>query len=151
MDKNKKYKIGYTSGVYDLFHIGHLNVLERAKEMCDVLIVGVTTDKLCFERKQKYPVFNQDERCRIVGALRCVDKVVLQEDMDKVSMVKKIGADAVFVGSDWQGTPTWIEYEKEFAALGCDTIYLKHTDGVSSTIIKDRLIDQLENGRGAAK
>lgn len=100
----KKYKIGYTSGVYDMFHIGHLNILQRAKDLCETLVVGVTTDELCYTRKNKYPIICQDNRKAIVGAIRYVDKVVDQTDMDKLNMVKTLGAEAVFVGSDWKGT-----------------------------------------------
>lgn len=135
----KKFKIGYTTGVYDMFHIGHLNLLKHAKEQCDYLIVGVTTDQLCFARKKKYPIICENDRMAIVKELRCVDEVVLQEDMDKLSAVKKYNADAVFVGSDWQGTPAWTRYEKEFAEYGCDVVYLQHTDGISSSILRERL------------
>lgn len=135
----KKYKIGYTTGVYDMFHIGHLNVLQRAKAQCDYLIVGVTTDALCYQRKKKYPIICQEDRMAIIKELRCVDQVVQQEDMDKLSAVKKYHADAVFVGSDWEGTEAWNQYEKEFAEVGCTVVYLDHTDGISSTILRDRL------------
>lgn len=139
--ESKKYKIGYTTGVYDMFHIGHLNILKRAKEQCDYLIVGVTTDALCFERKNKYPIICEEDRIAIVQAIRYVDRVVLQSDMDKLKAVKVYGADAVFVGSDWKGTPSWKQYEQEFAAEGCTVVYLDHTDGISSTILRDRLND----------
>ena len=135
----KKFKIGYTTGVYDMFHIGHLNVIKRAKEQCDYLIVGVTTDELCFKRKNKYPIICENDRMAIVKELRCVDKVIPQENMDKLAAVKKYLADVVFVGSDWKGTPEWNEYEKEFGEVGCTVIYLDHTDGISSTILRDRL------------
>ena len=138
----KKYKIGYTTGVYDMFHIGHLNILKRAKEQCETLIVGVTTDELCFTRKKKYPIIKELERMAIVGAIRYVDKVVPQTDMDKVRAVKELGADAVFVGSDWKGTDAWNEYEKEFAKVGCTVVYLDHTDGISSTILREKLNNQ---------
>ncbi|MCM1516379.1 MAG: adenylyltransferase/cytidyltransferase family protein [Paraprevotella sp.] len=136
---NKKYKIGYTTGVYDMFHIGHLNILRRAKEQCEVLIVGVTTDKLCHSRKQKYPIICEQERMAIVEAIRYVDKVVPQADMEKIRPVKELGADAVFVGSDWKGTDAWNQYEKDFAAVGCTVVYLDHTDGISSTILRDKM------------
>lgn len=136
---NKKYKIGYTTGVYDMFHIGHLNILKRAKEQCEFLIVGVTTDELCFKRKQKYPIICEADRMAIVAELRCVDQVVPQENMDKLEAIKKYGADAVFVGSDWKGTDSWNQYEKDFAEVGCTVVYLDHTDGISSTILRDRL------------
>ena len=137
--ENKKYKIGYTTGVFDMFHIGHLNVLERAAAQCEKLIVGVTTDELCFERKHKYPIIPQCDRVRIVKAIRCVDEVVLQEDMDKLKAVKQLGCDAVFVGGDWKGTPQWETYEKQFSQIGCTVVYLEHTDGISSTILRERL------------
>ena len=137
--ENKKYRIGYTTGVYDMFHIGHLNILARAKELCDTLIVGVTTDELCYKRKGKYPIISEGDRVRIVEAVRFVDRVVPQADMDKLATVKELGCDVVFVGSDWKGTPSWEEYEKEFAEVGCDVVYLDHTDGISSSILRERL------------
>lgn len=135
----KKYRIGYTTGVYDMFHIGHLNILRRAKEMCDCLIVGVTTDNLCYQRKGKYPVIPEADRSAIVKAIRYVDQVVPQENMDKLEAVKRLKIDAVFVGSDWQGTEEWNQYEREFAAVGCEVVYLDYTEGISSTILRDRL------------
>ncbi len=135
----KIYKIGYTTGVYDMFHIGHLNILKRAKAMCDYLIVGVTTDDLCFLVKSKYPIIKEEERMAIVSELRCVDQVVRQENMDKLEAVKKYNVDVVFVGSDWKGTEAWNNYEKDFATIGCKVVYLEHTDGISSTILRDKL------------
>ena len=135
----KKYKIGYTTGVYDMFHIGHLNILKRAKEQCEVLIVGVTTDAPCHARKGKYPIIPEADRMAIVAEMKCVDQVVPQEDMDKLAAVSKYHADAVFVGSDWKGTDAWNRYEKEFAEVGCTVVYLDHTDGISSTILREKL------------
>lgn len=135
----KKYDIGYTTGVFDMFHIGHLNILKRAKEQCNFLIVGVTTDELCYERKKKYPIIKEAERMKIVSEMRCVDKVVFQENMNKLEAVKKYQVDVVFVGSDWKNTETWNEYEKEFRSAGCSVVYLEHTEGISSTILRERL------------
>lgn len=135
----KKYRIGYTTGVYDMFHIGHLNILRKAKLQCEYLIVGVTTDELCYKRKHKYPIICEQDRMAIVEAIRYVDRVVPQNDMDKIKSVKEYGADVVFVGSDWKGTEAWKVYEKEFAEVGCTVVYLDHTDGISSTIIRDKL------------
>lgn len=135
----KRYKIGYTTGVYDMFHIGHLNILQRAKDLCDYLVVGVTTDALCLSRKGKTPVICEQDRASIVAAIRYVDRVVMQENMNKLEAVKALGADVVFVGSDWKGTPEWDRYEREFASVGCDVVYLDHTDGISSSILRDRL------------
>lgn len=136
---SKKYKVGYTTGVYDMFHVGHLNILRRAKEMCEYLIVGVTTDELCQQRKNKLPIINQDDRIAIVEAIRYVDKVVPQANMDKLEAVKQFHADAVFVGSDWKGTDAWNQYEKDFAAVGCTVVYLDHTNGISSSILREKL------------
>ncbi len=136
---SKKYKIGYTTGVYDMFHIGHLNILKKAKEQCDYLIVGVTTDELCVSRKNKKPIICFEDRKTIIEAIKYVDKVVPQTDMDKFKAIKEHNADVVFVGSDWQGTDAWIQYEKQFNSLGCTVVYLDHTDGISSTILRERL------------
>lgn len=135
----KKYKLGYTSGVYDMFHVGHLNILEQAKAQCEYLIVGVTTDDLCCERKKKRPMINQDDRIRIVRAIKYVDDAIFQENMNKLDVVKKYGIDAVFVGTDWKGTEAWNKYEKQFKRFGCDVVYIDHTDGISSTILRTQL------------
>lgn len=141
MDKEKV--IGYTTGVYDMFHIGHLNVIKRAKERCDYLIVGVSTDELVKGEKGKTPVIPYAERAAIVKAIKYVDKVVPQRDKNKVEAWKKYHFNKMFVGSDWQGTPQWKQFEEQFAPLGVEIVYLPHTDGVSSTqlttVIKDIL------------
>ena len=131
--------IGYTTGVFDMFHIGHLNILKRAKDQCDYLIVGVTTDELCYSRKQKYPVICEKDRMEIVGSIRYVDKVIPQINMDKLDPVKEYNVDVVFVGSDWRRTDAWKQYEKDFAQVGCSVVYLDHTDGISSTILREKL------------
>lgn len=142
----KKYHVGYTTGVFDMFHIGHLNILRKAKEQCEYLIVGVTTDELCLSRKNKKPIICEQDRAEIVRAIRYVDEVVFQSDMNKLEPVKKYGIGAVFVGSDWKGTPSWEKYEKEFAEVGCSVVYLDHTDGISSTMLREK-IKQSEKGK----
>lgn len=126
--------IGYTAGVYDLFHIGHLNLLKNAKGMCDKLIVGVTTDELV-RYKGKTPVIPYVDRAEIVRSIKFVDAVVPQEDMDKLTMCKKLGAQILFVGDDWYGTDKWKAYEEEFAKEGIRIVYFPYTKGVSSTKI----------------
>ena len=138
-NKMAKYKIGYTTGVFDMFHIGHLNILKRAKKQCSFLIVGVTTDQLCAERKNKIPVICEKDRIAVVSAIKYVDKVIPQKNMNKAEIIKKYNVDVVFVGSDWKGTDSWNEYEKEFKKLGCDVVYLKHTDGISSTLLREKI------------
>lgn len=135
----KKYKVGYTTGVFDMFHIGHLNILRRAKEQCEYLIVGVTTDELCLQRKNKVPIICEHDRIEIVKSIKYVDKVIPQNDMDKLSVVKQQGIDVVFVGSDWKGTSSWDKYEMEFLQVGCQVVYIDHTDGISSTILRERM------------
>ena len=141
----KPYKVGYTTGVYDMFHIGHLNILRRAKEQCDYLIVGVSTDELVQKEKDKTPVIPYEERAAIIESIRYVDRVVPQENKNKLEAWEKYHFDAMFVGSDWQGTETWMSFERQFAPLGVEIVYLPHTDGISSTLLKD-IIQHLEPG-----
>lgn len=129
----KKYKIGYTTGVYDMFHIGHLNILRRAKEQCDYLIVGVSTDELVLREKEKMPVIPYDERAAIVGAIKYVDQVVPQIDKDKLGAWEKLHFDKMFVGSDWQGSKQWEQYEQALVPRGVEIVYLPYTEGISST------------------
>ena len=131
--KMEKKIIGYTTGVYDMFHIGHLNIIRRAKELCDFLIVGVSTDELVQHDKGKTPVIPFEERKEIIASLKYVDKVVPQPDKNKVGAWEKYHFDKMFVGSDWEGTPQWQEFEVRFKPLDVEIIYLPHTDGVSST------------------
>lgn len=130
--------IGYTAGVYDLFHIGHLNLLKNAKGMCDKLIVGVTTDELV-QYKGKKPVIPFVDRIEIVRNIKFVDAVVAQEDMDKLTMCKKIKANVLFVGDDWYKTEKWEAYEREFDEAGIKIVYFPYTKGISSTQITKAL------------
>lgn len=134
----KKYKIGYTTGVFDLFHIGHLNLLRRAKEHCDYLIVGVTVDDLV-SYKHKKAIIPFEERAAIVAAIRYVDKVVPQVSMDKLAAWEIHHFDVMFVGDDWKGKPNWIQYEKDLAQEGVDVVYFPYTQGTSSTLLRDTL------------
>lgn len=131
--------IGYTTGVFDMFHIGHLNILKRAKEHCDYLIVGVSTDELVENDKHKTPIIPFCDRCAIVEAIKYVDKVVPQENKNKFAAWEKYGFHKMFVGSDWQDTPQWKKYEEQFAPVGVEIVYFDHTDGISSTILRERL------------
>ena len=131
--------IGYTTGVYDMFHIGHLNILRRAKEQCDYLIVGISTDELVEKEKNKTPIIPFNDRCQIVEAIRYVDRVVPQVDKNKVAAFEKYHFNKMFVGSDWQGTDTWARFEEQFKPLGVEIVYLDHTDGISSTMLREIL------------
>jgi len=137
-------RIGYTTGVFDMFHIGHLNILRRAKEMCDYLIVGVSTDELVESEKQKRPIIPFEERMEIVKSIRYVDEVVPQIDKDKLAAFHRLDDkfNVMFVGSDWKGTPQWIEYEKQFAPYGVEIVYFPYTKGTSSTILREKILKQ---------
>ena len=126
--------VGYTSGVFDLFHVGHLNILRNAKSMCDKLIVGVTTDDLV-SYKGKKSVIPHDERMRIVRSIQYVDAVIPQETMDKFEMWKKLKYDLVFVGDDWYKEPKWNKIEEDFKGVGVRVVYFPYTKGTSSTLI----------------
>lgn len=131
-----KYNIGYTAGVYDMFHIGHLNVIRNAKALCNHLIVAVSTDELVMQYKNKKPIIPFESRVAIVSAVKYVDKVIPQIDMDKKKAAIDNGIDAMFVGDDWKGTEKWNRIEKELAEIGIDVVYLPHTDGISSTMLR---------------
>ncbi|MCD7826895.1 MAG: adenylyltransferase/cytidyltransferase family protein [Clostridiaceae bacterium] len=134
-----KYKIGYTTGVFDMFHIGHLNLLRQAKERCQVLIVGVSTDEVVRTYKDKIPVVAFEQRKQIVEAIRYVDFVVPQSSMDKMEAWNILHFDAIFHGDDWKGTGLYRDYEECFRQKGVDIVYLPHTDGVSSTLLRNMI------------
>ncbi len=131
-------KIGYTTGVFDLFHIGHLNLLRKAKEQCDYLIVGVSTDALV-SYKHKQAVIPFEERKQIVAAIKYVDEVVAQENMDKMAAWERLHFNVMFVGDDWKGTSKWNEYERQFKEIGVEIVYFPYTKGTSSTLINETL------------
>ena len=130
--------IGYTTGVYGLFHVGHLNLFKNAKGMCDKLIVGVTVDELV-QYKGKNAMIPFEDRIELVRSCKYVDAAVPQYDMDKLTACKKLGAEYLFVGDDWYGTPKWEKYEEEFAREGIKIIYFPYTKGISSTKINEAL------------
>ena len=136
----KKYKIGYTTGVFDMFHVGHLNILRRAKEQCDYLIVGVSTDELVKTYKNKTPIIPFKERMEIIEAIKYVDKVVPQLNMDKFSAWEKLKFNAIFHGDDWKNSNLYNECEKKLSNVGVDVVFLPHTDGISSTILCEKLL-----------
>ena len=130
---------GYTSGVFDMFHIGHLNVLRNAKANCDYLIVGVSTDEVVEKNKNKKPIIPFNNRIEIVKAIRYVDEAIPQERYDiegKIQTVIKHKINVMFVGSDWKGTEKWNKIEIELSKIGCKVVYLPHTDGISSTDLR---------------
>ena len=135
---------GYTTGVFDLFHIGHLNILKRAKEKCDYLIVGVSTDELVEKCKNKIPIIPYEERKAIVEAIRYVDEVVPQTNKNKLEALQNIGFDIMFVGDDWKGSALFSETEKEFRKFGVDIVYFPYTKDTSSTLLTEVLRKEVQ-------
>ena len=135
----KSQIVGYTTGVYDLFHIGHLNLFKNAKGMCDKLVVGVTVDELV-QYKGKKALIPFEDRIEIVRSCKYVDAAVPQYDMDKLTACKKLGASILFVGDDWFNTEKWNDYEREFAKEGIKIVYFPYTKGISSTMINEALM-----------
>lgn len=133
----KKYKVGYTQGVYDMFHIGHLNLINNAKEYCDYLIVGVNADELVQEYKHKKPVINEKERQAIVANIKAVDKCVIAHTLDKEIALDQYHFDAIFIGDDWKGNPRWEQTKIDLAKRGVDLVFLPHTDGITSTDLRE--------------
>ena len=134
-----KIIIGYTTGVFDLFHIGHLNILRNANSLCDRLIVGVSTDELAFEYKGKYPVIPFHERCEIVSNIRYVDAVVPQETLDKFHAWQKLQFDIIFHGDDWYGKQMWKKFDRQLKRVGVRVVYFPYTKGISSESIRQSL------------
>ena len=135
-------KIGYTTGVFDLFHIGHLNILKRARLECDYLIVGITTDELAMSIKGEKPFIPFEERMEIVESIKFVDEVVPQTSYNKMEAWNKLKFDRMFVGDDWYKTDKWQELESEFKTFGVKIIYFPYTKGTSSTIINEILLNR---------
>ncbi|WP_102453429.1 adenylyltransferase/cytidyltransferase family protein [Vibrio splendidus] len=134
-------KIGYTTGVFDMFHVGHLNILRRAKLECDYLIVGVTSDELSLNGKNKVPVIPFQERMEIVESIKFVDEVVPQTNYDKVEAHNNIGFNIMFVGDDWKGSSKWNGLEEDFNRRGVEIFYFPYTNHTSSTILRNKLLD----------
>ncbi len=138
-----KYKVGFTTGVFDMFHVGHLNLFERCKKMCDYLIVGVCDDDYVKNVKHKIPVMPLEERVRILSALKCVDEVQVinvKETEDKMLCLEKFKFDVLFSGDDWKGTERYLKTEEQFAPLNVKIEYLPYTKGVSTTELKERIL-----------
>ncbi len=131
--------IGYTTGVFDMFHVGHLNLLARAREQCDRLIVGVSTDDVVLDYKKHAPIVPYAERVAIVKAIRYVDEVVPQTSMDKFAAWEKLRFNRLFHGNDWKGSAMYNEVEAKLKAVGVEVVYFPYTQGTSSTLLSERL------------
>lgn len=132
----KKYKVGYTQGCFDMFHIGHLNLINNAKKYCDKLVVGVNTDELVYSYKNKLPVVNEKNRQEILNNIENVNFCILARTLDKKSIYEFINFDVIFIGDDWKGNERWLKTEEELSEYGVDVVYLPHTPNISSTELK---------------
>lgn len=135
----KKYKVGYTTGVFDMFHIGHLNLLRNAKEQCEYLIVGVSKDELVQRCKNKLPIIPYEERKQIVESIKYVDEVVPQENKNKYEAWEKYKFNVMFVGDDWKNSELFMEAEKKFSEVGVDVVYFPYTKSISSTMLREKI------------
>ncbi len=135
----EKQIVGYTDGVYDMFHVGHLNMIKEAKKRCDILIVGVHSDAIVEGYKNRKTVINENDRREIVGAIRYVDKAVINETRDKMQLWEKHHFDVMFIGDDWKGTERWNNFEKQLATVGVKVEYIPYTKGVSTTMLREKL------------
>ncbi|MBR1404736.1 MAG: adenylyltransferase/cytidyltransferase family protein [Treponema sp.] len=131
--------IGYTTGVFDMFHIGHLNILKKAKENCDYLIVGVSTDENVLAYKHKKPIIPFAERVAILESIKYVDKVVPQENMDKFAAWQRLHFNKLFHGNDWKGSAMYDEVEEKLKSVGVEIVYFQYTQGTSSTLLGEKL------------
>lgn len=131
--------VGYAPGAYDLFHIGHLNILRHAKQHCDYLIAGVVSDEMCALAKGKSPVVPLAERMEIVSHISFVDEVFAETVPDKVETWRQRPFDVLFKGDDWRGTPKGIKLERDFAAVGVQILYFPYTKHTSSTALRRAL------------
>jgi glycerol-3-phosphate cytidylyltransferase len=138
-------RVGYAAGAYDLFHIGHLNLLVNAKRHCDVLVAGVVSDEMLAIGKGITPVIQTEERLQIVSHIDVVDRAVVEDVPSKMEMWERLRFDVFFKGDDWRGTPKGIALEREFAAVGVEVVYFPYTVSTSSTALR-RTIDAIQGG-----
>lgn len=136
-------RIGYAAGGYDLFHVGHLNILRRAKEHCDVLIAGVVCDEMLRAVKGIEPVIPTEERAEIVRNIKCVDDVYVERVPEKLDVWRDVGFTHFFKGDDWRGTERGRRLERQFAAVGVEIVYFPYTVHTSSTQLR-RALELLE-------
>lgn len=141
MEKEKKYRIGYTDGVYDLFHVGHLNMIQTAKKYCEYLIVGVHGDDVVKEYKHHKPIINENDRKRIIESIKGVDRAEINRFRDKLKLWELYHFDVVFIGDDWKGTERWNNFEKVLAEFNVDVVYVPYTKGISTTDIREKIMN----------
>ncbi len=140
----KNYKIGYTQGVFDMFHVGHLNLLNEAKKQCEILIVGINSDNLVKRYKNKTPVINEMDRKKIIENIKSVNKAIIVETLDKVELFNDIKFNAVFIGDDWKGDERWEKTKRDLKKLDVDVMFIPYTKNISSTFLKKEVINVID-------
>lgn len=135
----KKYKIGYVQGSFDMFHIGHLNILKNAKSICDYLIVGVNSDDFMYSYKHKHPVIPEEERLEIIKSIKYVDEANIVNNRDKLEALEKFHFNALIMGDDYKGTEFYNKVEKQLEDKNVDIVYFPYTKTTSSTIVREKL------------
>lgn len=138
-------RIGYASGVYDLFHIGHLNLLRHARSQCDYLIAGVASVAMTQRLKGTTPVVPLAERLEIVRSVRFVDRVVVDDHLNKADTWREVGFNVFFKGDDWRGTEKGERLERDMAGIGVEVVYFPYTASTSSTLLR-RALTLLDGG-----
>jgi glycerol-3-phosphate cytidylyltransferase len=138
-------RVGYAPGVYDLFHIGHLNMLRNARRFCDHLVAGVLTDEQAERAKGMAPVVPLAERLDIVGSLRVVDEAVAEDVPHKLDMWERLRFDVIIKGDDWRGTPKGERLEADFRRVGVDVAYVPYTVRTSSTMLRQALLREIDD------
>lgn len=137
--RNPELRVGYVPGAWDMFHIGHLNILQRARPLCDRLVVGVVTDEVLHLAKGKYPLVPLEERLEIVRSIDLVDEAVVDHSSDKLDAWRRYGFDVIFKGDDWKDTPKGRRLEGDMASVGVEVCYFPYTMHTSSSHLR-RLI-----------
>ena len=141
MEIRQKYKTGYTDGVYDLFHVGHLNMIQTAKKYCEYLIVGVHGDDVVEDYKRRRPIINENDRRRIIESVKGVDRAEINRFRDKLKLWESYRFDVIFIGDDWKGTKLWNHFEKVLAEINVDVVYVPYTKGISTTDIRNKIME----------
>lgn len=131
--------VGYAVGAFDLFHVGHLNILRQARSRCDFLIAGVVNDELCTASKGHTPVIPLSERLEIVGSISYVDKAVVEDHANRLDSWQELHFNVFFKGDDWRGTAAGFELEKQFSSVGVSVVYFPYTLNTSSTLLRRTL------------
>jgi glycerol-3-phosphate cytidylyltransferase len=140
----ERYKVGLIAGIFDMYHVGHLDIMRQAKDLCEYLIVAVGTDEFTLSRKNHFPIIPFEERCQIVQAIRYVDEVVPETNLDKVEAYNMYHFNVMIAGNDHENEPLYIEAARKLKEFGVDTIYIPRIYKTSSTLLRNILINNRE-------